>query len=94
MYVPVAVLWEVSLLARRGRIHLRRPLAGFTDDLFGNPAYHSLDLGVEQVILAGEYRPNPDPFDALIVAAARVLDLPLVTCDREIVASSLVATLW
>ena len=94
MYVPVAVLWEVSLLARRGRIDLRRPLAGFTDDLFSNPAYHPLDLGVEQVILADEYRPNPDPFDALIVAAARVLDLPLVTCDREIVASSLVATLW
>ena len=35
-----------------------------------------------------------DARDALIVAAARVLDLPLVTCDREIAASSLVATLW
>ena len=94
IYVPVAVLWEISLLARRGRIDLGRPLAGFTDDLFSNPAYHPLDLGVEQVMLADEYRPNTDPFDALIVAAARLLDLPLVTRDHEIAASALVATLW
>ena len=88
---------ELSRLLGRSRSNsrdLRRPLAGFTDDLFSNPAYHPLDLGVEQVILADEHRPHPDPFDALIVAAARLLDLPLVTCDRAIVASSRVATLW
>lgn len=94
LYVPVAVLWEISLLTRRGRIDLGRPLAGFIDDLFDNPAYQSIDLGVEQVILADEHRPNADPFDALIVAAARLLDLPLVTRDREIAESALVETLW
>ena len=94
MYVPVAVLWEISLLARRRRIDLQRPLAAFADDLFSNPAYQPVDLGVEQVLLADEHRPNTDPFDALIVAAARLLDLPLVTRDRAIASSTLVATLW
>lgn len=94
IYVPVAVLWEIGLLARRGRIDLGRTLAGFADDLFSNPAYHPLDLGVEQVLIADEHRPNNDPFDALIVAAARLLDLPLITRDGEITQSTLVETIW
>jgi PIN domain nuclease of toxin-antitoxin system len=94
MYVPAAVIWEIALLARRGRIDLGRPLASFCDDLFSNPAFQSFDLGVEQVLLATEYPPNADPFDGLIVAAARLLDLPLITRDRDIVASAVVPTVW
>ena len=94
VYVPVAVLWEIGLLARQGRIDLGRPLAGFAEDLFSNPAYHPLELNVEQVLLAAEQGPHGDPFDPLIVAAARLLDLPLVTGDRRIAESSAVRTLW
>ena len=94
VYVPVAVLWEIGLLAREGRIDLGRPLAGFAEDLFSNPAYHPLELSVEQVLLAAEQRPETDPFDALIVAAARLLDLPLVTGERKIADAALVKTLW
>ena len=93
-YVPVAVLWEVGLLARQGRIDLGRSLACFAEDLFSNPAYHALELSVEQVLLAAEQEPHDDPFDPLIVAAARLLDLPLVTDDRKIAESSPVRTLW
>ena len=32
-YVPMAVIWEVSLLARASRINLRRPIRNFFDDL-------------------------------------------------------------
>jgi PIN domain nuclease of toxin-antitoxin system len=35
VYVPVAVLWELGLLERRGRIALGRSLASFAEDLFG-----------------------------------------------------------
>ena len=94
MYVPAAVIWEIALLARRGRIDLGRPLASFCDDLFSNPAFQSFDLGVEQVFVATEYPPNADPFDGLIVAAARLLDSPLITRDRDIVASAVVPTVW
>ena len=94
VYVPAVVLWEIALLARRGRVNLRRPLDAFAADLFSNPAYQPLDLTVEQVVLADARRPNDDPFDALIVAAARALDLPLVTWDRAIVESKIVRTVW
>jgi PIN domain nuclease of toxin-antitoxin system len=37
IYVPAAVIWECSLLARVGRINLRRSVRAFFDDLFRSP---------------------------------------------------------
>ena len=94
VYVPVAVMWECSLLARVGRIDLRRSFPEFFADLFSNPAYQPVDLTPEQVFLADGARPNADPFDALICAAARHLSLPLLTRDTDIESSGLVRILW
>ncbi len=94
VYVPMAVIWEMSLLSRASRINLRRPIRNFFDDLFSNPAYHPLDLTLEQVYLADELRFTRDPFDALIVAAARTLALPLLTRDADIRASGAVRVIW
>lgn len=94
VYVPMAVIWEVSLLARASRINLRRSVQGFFEDLFSNPAYHPLDQTPEQVYLADELRFTRDPFDALIVAAARTLALPLLTRDETIRTSGAVRVIW
>ena len=94
IYVPMAVIWEMTLLARAGRINLRRTTRGFFADLFTNPAYQPLDLTIEQVFAADEFRFNRDPFDALIVAAANDLELPLITRDTEIEISGAVKTIW
>jgi PIN domain nuclease of toxin-antitoxin system len=94
VYVPVAVIWEVSLLARASRINLRRPTQAFFDDLFSNPAYHPFDLTPAQVYLADDLRFTRDPFDALIVAAARTLALPLLTRDETIRASGGARVIW
>ena len=94
IYVPVAVIWEVTLLARAAKINLRRNTRGFFTDLFTNPAYQPFQLTPAQVFEADELRFNRDPFDALIVAAAQELALPLVTRDEDIVASGAVRTIW
>ena len=94
LYIPSAVVWECCLLARAARVNLRRTVRAFFDDLFTNPAYQPLDLTSEQVFLADEMRFNRDPFDALICAAARTLDLPLITRDAEIRGSGAVAVFW
>jgi len=94
LYVPAAVIWECSLLARRGRVDLGRPVRRFFETLFSNPAYQPLELTPEQVYLAAEAQPNDDPFDALICAAARSLDLALITRDEDIRASALVTVAW
>ena len=94
IYIPMPVMWECSLLARVARINLRRSVRAFFDDLFSNPAYQPLDATAEQVFLADELRFTRDPFDALIVAAARAVDLPLITRDAEIRESGAVKAMW
>jgi len=94
IYVPVAVIWEVTLLARAGRFNLRRAPRDFFSDLFSNPAYQPYDLTMTQVLDADELRINRDPFDALICAAARGLSLPLMTRDTAIEESGAVRVLW
>jgi PIN domain nuclease of toxin-antitoxin system len=94
LYVPAAVMWECGLLARVARINLRRSLRGFFEDLFSNPAYQPLELTPDQVFDADELRFTRDPFDGLIVAAARSVSAPLITRDGSIRDSGAVAVLW
>ena len=94
IYVPVPTIWECSLLARVGRVNLRRPIRAFFDDLFSNPAFQPLDLTPEHVFIADNLPLTHDPFDALIAAAACALEVPLVTRDREIQESGTVAIAW
>ena len=94
LYVPAAVMWECSLLARVARINLRRTVRAFFDDLFSNPAYQPIDITPQQIYLADELRFNRDPFDALICATARTVDLPLITRDADIRGSGVVKVIW
>ena len=94
LYVPTVVIWECSLLARVSRINLRRTVRAFFQDLFSNPAYQPIDVTPQQIFLADELRFNRDPFDALICAAARTVDLPLITRDADIRGSGAVKVIW
>jgi PIN domain nuclease of toxin-antitoxin system len=94
LYVPAAVVWECSLLARVGRVDFGRTLRAFFDDLFSNPAYQPLALTAEHVLAADELGFTRDPFDALIVAIARSAGLPLVTRDAGIHESRAVEVVW
>lgn len=94
IYVPAAVIWEVTLLARGGRVDLRRSVREFFGDLFSNPSYQPHALEADQVFEAGDLTALRDPFDALICAAAIDLSLPLITRDAAIVASKRVQTIW
>jgi PIN domain nuclease of toxin-antitoxin system len=94
LYVPAAVIWECTLLARVARINLRRSARAFFDDLFSNPAYHPLDLTPDQIFEADELHFSRDPFDTLVCAAARSVKLPLITRDSTIRGSGVVKVLW
>jgi PIN domain nuclease of toxin-antitoxin system len=94
VYVPMVVIWEVTLLARAVRVNLHRPVRSFFADLFSNPSYQPHALDAPQIFEAGELRALRDPFDALICAAARDLDLPLITRDETIAESGQVKTIW
>lgn len=94
IYVPAIVVVEIGLLARAVRINLHRPVRQFFGDLFSNPAFQMHPLDAAQSFDADELRFTRDHFDALVVAAARDLDVPLITRDQAITASGLVKTIW
>jgi PIN domain nuclease of toxin-antitoxin system len=98
VYVPAAVMWEIALLARGARISLRRAPRDFFGELFTNPAYQPYGLNAAQIFDADDLRDNlqikRDPFDALICAAARDLQLPLLTRDTDIGSSGAVRVIW
>jgi len=94
IYVPAAVIWESALLARIGRMDFQRSVRDFYAELFSNPAYQPVDLTPARIYLAADMRPNDDPFDPLICAAAQHLELPLITRDADIERSRLVKAIW
>jgi len=94
IYVPAAVIFEFGFVLGGRRSPSATPLRDFFEDLFVNPAYQPFDLTPEQVFLADEARPNNDPFDGLICAAARRLDLPLITRDADIERWNQVRVVW
>jgi predicted nucleic acid-binding protein len=94
IYVPAVVIVEFGFVLGGRRSPPATSLREFFEDLFANPAYQPLDLTPEQAFLADEARPNRDPFDGLICAAARRLDLPLITRDAEIERWGLVRLVW
>lgn len=94
IYVPAAVIIEFGFVLGGRRGPSAVPLRAFFDDLFANPAFQPFDLTPEQIYLADEARPNNDPFDGLICAAARRLDVPLVTRDTDIASWGLVRAVW
>jgi PIN domain nuclease of toxin-antitoxin system len=79
-------LWEVALLASRGRIALRRPLARWVREAVSVP-WLSIEpllphIAVECCTLPEAF--HRDPADRLIVATGRVIGAALMTRDRRI----------
>ena len=94
LYVPAVVMWETSVLARAGRITIRQGVREFFEDLFSNPSYQPLDVVPDHVYAADLLSFTRDPFDALVVAAAKALGLPLVTRDAAIQNAGGIKTIW
>jgi PIN domain nuclease of toxin-antitoxin system len=79
-------IWEISLLASRGRIELRRPAAAWIAESERKSGIVFEILSTEIAVEAGQL-PNgfrSDPADLIIVATARVTGATLMTRDRRI----------
>lgn len=94
IYVPAVVVVEFGLVCGGRLARKSTSLRDFFEELFANSAYQAFDLTPEQVFLADEQRPNNDPFDRLICAAALRLDLPLITRDTAITEWGRVRVIW
>jgi PIN domain nuclease of toxin-antitoxin system len=79
-------LWEIVLLATRGRIVLSKSIGSWLEEALAEPGPAidplTLQIATESYALPGEF--HRDPADRLIVATARVANATLMTRDRRI----------
>lgn len=90
--LPDICLWEIATLVSLGRLQFRQPLEEWLRLAAAPPLVRVVPISA---VIAAEVAALPDSFhrdpgDRLIVATARVLDRPLLTLDRRILASGLV----
>jgi PIN domain nuclease of toxin-antitoxin system len=92
IFVPAIVLVELTLLREAGRNVIGVPQVEAL--LAAQPAFQLQPLDMAQATEFALLDSLPDPFDRLIVAAARSADVPLISADTVIDASALVETIW
>ncbi|QAU23099.1 type II toxin-antitoxin system VapC family toxin [Dyella sp. M7H15-1] len=88
--------WEIAMLVERERLVLSMDVSNWLNTLAQIEAVRVLpvdiEIGVKSVNLPGEF--HNDPADRMIVATARKLAAPLVTCDEKIRNYKHVKTIW
>ena len=93
VYVPIVVVWEVAILLKAGRIQFRETFEQWTS-LLERLGFDFVHLEMEVLHEARHLLFTKDPFDATIVATARVKDLPLITKDEAIIEAGVVEVTW
>ena len=95
LWISDITLWEIATLSSLGRIELHLPLQEWLEKATAPPlvqrAAISPAIAAEVAGLPDSF--HRDPADRIIVASARVLGATLLTQDRKIIDSGVVATL-
>jgi PIN domain nuclease of toxin-antitoxin system len=92
--IPAIVFWESALLVRRRKIELPVTVGEWLSGLESSERWQVVGLEA-RIALAAEGLPmHDDPADRFIVATALHCGAPLVTKDRAIRSSKLVAIVW
>ncbi len=90
--IPAIVVIELTLLREAGRQTIG---TAQLEALFAaQPAFRFLGLDVPQALEFLALQTIRDPFDRMILAAARTSGAPLLTADATIQQSALVETIW
>jgi PIN domain nuclease of toxin-antitoxin system len=93
--VGVISCWEVAKLVEVGRLVLPCPVSDWMDQALAYPGVQLIDL-TPRIAVESTQLPAPfhrDPADQIIVATARVHDIPLLTADAKILQYPHVRTL-
>lgn len=84
--VSVISCWETAKLVELGRLQLSIAVEDWIEAALNYPNIKLLNLtpeiAVESTRLPGDF--HKDPADQMIVATARIYDVPLVTMDNKI----------
>ncbi len=93
VFVSLVSAWEVGMASRRRsedgktRLFAPDPKTWFRRALTGvgiRQALNTSDIAIDAAILPGDI--HGDPADRLMVATARMMNVPLITRDRKLIA--------
>jgi len=84
--ISAITIWELALLAERGRIRLKEPLDAWLANLVLQPLIEVLPITPEIAAMGAQLGSgfHNDPADRIIAATARCHSLILVTSDERI----------
>lgn len=86
--VSVVSCWEVAKLVSLKRLKLAKPVADWINQALAFRGIQLLaltpDIAVEACQLPGTF--HRDPADQMLVASARILNIPMLTADAKILA--------
>lgn len=86
--ISIISVWEVSMLANKGRIRLALPISQWVEQALKAPGSHlqpiTPTIAVQSTVFGDDF--HPDPVDRLLVATAMVLGAELMTADEKILA--------
>ena len=85
-YVSTASMFEIAALHTAGRLRLGLPVERWIRESIDRVGLRVVDVEASIAVDAGLIPSTalPDPLDRLLVASARDMNMPLVTCDRKI----------
>ena len=95
VFVPSICLWEIVMLAQKGRLDIgEESPEAFTRSLFSRSNFKEVPLNFEIAILSRTLAFNHnDPADRFIAATAKYLGMPLVTVDPHLTSLSWLKTI-
>jgi PIN domain nuclease of toxin-antitoxin system len=92
--LSIASAWEMVIKSQLGKLSLGQEFGAFAGKYLADTDLEVLPIGLGDLI---EYSALPmhhrDPFDRLIIAQARVLGAPVLTCDPRFAAYG-IETIW
>lgn len=97
VYIPAPVIWELGAYYRSRKFKLKNYVLfrhWVNKEILFHPNILFLETILEDVLLAGDFKVNQDPFDNLIVATAVRMQLPLITKDENIKSCGACEVLW
>lgn len=93
--ISLICCWEVAKLVEVGRLSLSQPVSQWIEAALTAPGTRLLDFTLP-IAIESTQLPQPfhrDPADQILVATARVLDIPILTADDKILKYPHVKTL-
>lgn len=92
IFIAGVSLMEILYLSEKRRIPIN--LADIQTLLSGSQNYQVIPVGLEAVVMAASVDDVPELHDRLILATAKLLEVPIITNDPVMVASKHVKTVW